>query len=98
MYYIAIRRKVIFIRKHVEIVTFQYSNKALADLLDESRAKCALTRIGIASIENTHEKTHAKHNPNSNEVKKPLKTQTKYKFSSRYVLHKYTFLENTHTN
>ena len=44
-------------RKHEGIDTFQYSNKALADMLDESRAKCALTRIGVASIENTRENT-----------------------------------------
>ena len=40
-----------------KIDTFQYSNKALADLLDESRAKGALTKIGVASIENTQENT-----------------------------------------
>ena len=44
-------------RKQEGIDTFQYSNKALADMLDESRAKCALTRIGVASIENTRENT-----------------------------------------
>ena len=43
------------LRKHEKNCTFDYSNKALVELFDETRAKCNVTRISLGSIQNTRE-------------------------------------------
>ena len=43
--------------KHEEHAVFEYSNNALAELLEKTRAKCNITTIDITNIQNTRENT-----------------------------------------
>ena len=78
-----------------EICKIEKLHQHLPEMCQPAHHKTSESHVKTRS--KWHEKTLAKHNWNTRQIRKPWKTQRKHKFSAHYILHKCSFLENTRT-